>query len=143
MTSLRRGALFVILGNGLFIGLWALSAPRNFYDSFPGAGRVWVALDGPFNEHLIRDVGALNLALAFVAGFALATRSVQVAQAAGGAALIFGVPHLLYHLLHLDPYQTDDAVGIVFGLVFAVAAGIVAVLPDRPAADAPTPHPAT
>jgi hypothetical protein len=33
---------------------------------FPGAGRSWVAPDGPFNEHLARDVGVLNLALAVV-----------------------------------------------------------------------------
>ena len=35
-----------------------------FYDDFPGLGRSWVAADGPYNEHLVRDVGALNLALA-------------------------------------------------------------------------------
>ena len=42
-------------------------APKSFYEDFPGAGRVWVAVDGPYNEHLVRDVGSLNLALAFVA----------------------------------------------------------------------------
>ena len=69
-------------------------------------GRVWVAVDGPYNEHLVRDVGSLNLALAFVAVLALITGSTLLARAAGGAALIYGVPHLLYHATHLDPYDT-------------------------------------
>ena len=138
MTGLRRAALVVLAANGLFVGLWALAAPRSFYDDFPGAGRVWVAVDGPYNQHLVRDVGALNLALAFVAAFALVTGSVLVAQAAGGAALIYGVPHLLYHATHLSPFDTTDAVGVIVGLAVAVLAGVVAVLPARPAPPPPT-----
>ena len=38
-------------------------SPQSFYDDFPGLGRAWVSVDGPYNEHLVRDVGALNLAL--------------------------------------------------------------------------------
>jgi len=129
VTAVRRVALVVLAANGLFVGLWALAAPRSFYDDFPGAGRVWVAVDGPYNQHLVRDVGALNLALAFVAAFALVTGSVLVAQAAGGAALIYGVPHLLYHATHLSPFDTTDAIGVVVGLALAVVAGVVAVLP--------------
>lgn len=129
MTGMRRVALVVLAANGMFVGLWALAAPRSFYDDFPGAGRVWVAVDGPYNQHLVRDVGALNLALAFVAVLALVTGSVLVAQAAGGAALIYGVPHLLYHATHLSPFDTTDAVGVIVGLALAVVAGVVAVLP--------------
>ena len=44
------------------VGLQALFAPRSFYDDFP-IGRGWVAMDGPYNQHLVRDVGSLNLAL--------------------------------------------------------------------------------
>jgi hypothetical protein len=59
--------LLVFLGvPSVLIGLWAGFAPRGFYENFPGAGRSWVAPDGPFNEHLVRDVGVLNLALAVV-----------------------------------------------------------------------------
>ena len=104
------------------MGVWAQGFPRSFYDDFPGMGRVWVAVDGPYNEHLVRDVGGLNLALAFVAVLALVTGSVLVARAAGGAALIYGVPHLLYHATHLDPYDTGDAVALV------VVADLVAAL---------------
>ena len=83
---------------------------------------MWVAVDGPYNEHLVRDVGSLNLALAFVAVVALITGSTLVARAAGGAALIYGVPHLLYHATHLDPYESGDKVALIFSLSVAVLA---------------------
>jgi hypothetical protein len=127
MTLLRRIALVVILAGSLGVGLWAQVSPRSFYDDFPGAGRVWVAVDGPFNEHLVRDVGGLNLAVGFVAALALVTGSVLVARAAGGAALVFGAPHLLYHALHLDPFDTGDVVALLVSLTLAAVAGLVAV----------------
>ena len=133
MTLVRRLALIVIAGGGLLVGLWAQGFPRSFYDDFPGMGRVWVAVDGPFNEHLVRDVGGLNLALAFVAIFALVTGSVAVARAAGGAALLYGVPHLLYHATHLDPFDTGDAVALLVSLAMAALAAVLALA-------APDPH---
>ena len=129
MTPLRRFALVVIAGGSLVVGVWAQGFPRSFYDDFPGLGRVWVAVDGPFNEHLVRDVGGLNLGLAFVAVMALITGSLLLARATGGAALLYGVPHLLYHATHLDLYDTADAVGLIVPLGFAVLAALLAVAP--------------
>lgn len=139
MSTLRRLALIVLAANGLLVGLWALAAPRSFYDDFPGAGRVWVAVDGPYNEHLVRDVGGLNLALALVTCIALVAGSDLVARAAGGAWLVFGVPHLVYHALNLDPFDTSDAVAMIVALSFTVVAAVVAVLPERTAPDRTTP----
>ena len=141
MTTLRRVALVVIAAGSGLVGIWALAAPLSFYEDFPGAGRVWVAVDGPYNEHLVRDVGALNLALAFVAAFALVTGSVLVARAAGGAALVYGVPHLLYHALNTDPFDTGDVVAMLVSLTMAALAGLVALAAptaDRAVAEAPT-----
>ena len=57
--------LGVLLLIALVIGLWALLAPRSFYDSFPGGnGMHWVSADGPYNRHLVSDVGSMYLALA-------------------------------------------------------------------------------
>ncbi|HXH56767.1 hypothetical protein [Iamia sp.] len=131
MTLLHRIALVVIAAGSLVVGVWAQAFPRSFYDDFPGAGRVWVAVDGPFNEHLVRDVGGLNLALAFVAGFALVTRSVLVARAAGGAALLLGAPHLLYHATHLDPFDTADVVAQLVALSVAALSGLLALAAPR------------
>jgi hypothetical protein len=130
MTKLHKVALVVIAFGAGVVGLWAQVFPRSFYDDFPGMGRVWVAVDGPYNEHLVRDVGGLNLGLTFIALFALVTGSLLVARAAGGAALLFGGPHLLYHLFHLDPFDAADAAGIVVSLsIAALAAALVLVAP--------------
>jgi len=127
MTLLRRIALVVIAGGTAVVGVWAQLFPRSFYDDFPGAGRVWVAVDGPFSEHLVRDVGGLNLALALVAIVALVTGSVLLARVAGGAALVYGVPHLVYHASHLDAFNTGDKVALIGSLGFAALAAVVAV----------------
>ncbi|WP_109639388.1 hypothetical protein [Lentzea atacamensis] len=44
-------------------GVWAAAFPLSFYNDFPGPGLHWVAALSPYNEHLARKVGALNLAL--------------------------------------------------------------------------------
>ena len=142
-TGLHRVALVVIAFGSAVVGVWAQLFPRSFYDDFPGMGRVWVAVDGPYNEHLVRDVGGLNLGLAFAALAALVTGSVLVARVAGGSALLFGGPHLLYHLTHLDPFDTSDAVGMAVSLSLAVlAATLVIVAPAAPAEPAAPARPA-
>src|SRR3712207_7559838 len=60
---------------GLAAGSWQMFAPEAFYRNFPGWGRHWVSVDGPYNEHLLRDAGQGNLAFGVVALVALLTRS--------------------------------------------------------------------
>lgn len=115
------GYLFVVSAP---IGMWALVAPQSFYDDFPGLGRVWVSVDGPYNEHLVRDVGALNLAVAalFVAAFVRLGR--ELVGIAGVVALVWGVPHAVYHLFNTEVLDVVDAVVSLLGLgVFAVLGG--------------------
>jgi hypothetical protein len=113
------------------VGLWAVLAPRSFYDDFPGGGRQWVAPDGPYNEHFIRDFGGLNLALAtilLVAAFHLTPTLVRTASV---AALLFAVPHLTYHLFNLEVYETSDQIANAVTLSLA-ALGPVLVLALSP-----------
>ena len=120
-VRIALGYLIIVSGQ---IGAWALFAPRSFYDSFPGLGRAWVSVDGPFNEHLVRDVGALNLALTvlFVAAWVWLDR--RLVSVAGGAALVWGVPHAIYHLLNTDGLDGSDLAASLSGLVlFAVVGG--------------------
>lgn len=128
MTARRivRIALAILALVGIQVGLWAAFAPRSFYDDFPGSGRVWVAVDGPYNEHLVRDVGALNLALAVMAVVAFVTLSRAAVIAAGGAWLAYGVPHLVYHLRHTDTLDGSDTFAVPFTLALnVVVAGLV------------------
>jgi hypothetical protein len=105
----------------LEIGLWAQFAPRSFFDHYPGLGRAWVGVDGPYNEHLVRDVGGLNLGLAAVLIVALLTLSQATIIAASLASLLYGVPHLIYHIAHSDLLEGSDVVVSIGGLaLFAV-----------------------
>ena len=65
-----RLMLWLLAIANLGVGLQAAFTPRSFYDDFP-FGRGWIAMDGPYNEHLVRDVGTLNLALVVLAFAAL------------------------------------------------------------------------
>ncbi|MBA2625764.1 MAG: hypothetical protein H0U89_09190 [Acidimicrobiia bacterium] len=139
MADRRRIVLLRVLLGGLAvasatIGAWAQALPRSFYDDFPGFGRVWVALDGPYNEHLVRDVGGLNLALALLLAAAAVTVGPVLVRVAAGSALLYGAPHLVYHLAHLDLYDTADQVGNAVALGLGVVAPLAVLLLARPSA---------
>ena len=94
-----RVALLLLAAAALYQGLWAQFAPRSFYDDFP-AGLTWVAVDGPYNEHLVRDVGGqVNGlgAVALVAAFWMST-PLLIANAVGW--LVYALPHFVYHVNH-------------------------------------------
>jgi hypothetical protein len=120
----------------LQIGIWALLAPGSFFNDFPGMGRSWVATDGPFNEHLVRDVGALNIALAALFVAAAVTIDRRVVTIAAVAALLWGLPHLLYHAFNLDTLSTGDGLISLAGLAIFVALPVSVLLGqmgERPA----------
>jgi len=77
--------------------LWALPFPRSFYEDFPLPGREWVSTLGPYDEHLVRDYGALNLALGILlvaTAIFLERRLIRVALVAW---LGYALPHFVYH----------------------------------------------
>jgi hypothetical protein len=116
----------------LEIGAWAQFAPQSFYDSYPGLGRVWVGVDGPFNEHLVRDVGGLNLALAVVLIIAAVNGSRTLMLTTSLAFLVYGVPHVVYHFAHHQSLSGVDTTLVVGGLtVLAVVAAGVAIAAFR------------
>lgn len=127
MTHQRwfRIALGYLAFVALEIGAWALFAPRSFYDSFPGMGRAWVSADGPFNEHLIRDVGALNLALLVLLIYSAVTLSRQLINVAALASLAWSVPHLIYHLFNTDVLSSSDIALSIGALVVGVGIPIL------------------
>lgn len=115
------GYIAVVTGQ---IGAWALVAPRSFYDDFPGFGRAWVSVDGPYNQHLVRDVGALNLALVVVFVVAWVRLDRSSVSLAGAVALVWGVPHAVYHAVNTDGLGTGDLAASLSGLAgFALVGG--------------------
>ena len=110
------------LGN-LGVGLQAAFTPRSFYDDFP-LGRSWVAMDGPYNQHLVRDVGSLNLALVVLVFAALFVGTRVLARTAMIAWLFNAIPHFVYHARHItmNGMAGSDRVGILVTLGFAALA---------------------
>src|SRR3712207_9245132 len=104
-------------------------------------GHHWVSPDGPYNEHLLRDVGLGNLAVGTVALVGLLTGVVWVARAVGLAVVVVNLPHQLYHQAHVSvlPTLTDQVLQSVSLAAVSLAAIALAVLSFRlPAAPAST-----
>lgn len=137
-----RIGLLLLAASVLPVGLWALISPRSFHDDFPTAGRHWVSALGPYNEHLITDVGAAYLALGVLlalAGILLGRSLVRVALVSW---LAFAVPHFTFHLTTLDVFPLADNIAnlSVLGLaallpLLLLAATFGAARGDGPAGD--------
>ena len=112
----QRLILGYLAATAITVGVWAQFAPRWFYEDFPGFGHMWIAVDGPFNEHLIRDVGGLNLALAAVLILAAVSLVRPLVLSACVAALAYGVPHVIYHLVNRSDLEFADAALSLGGL---------------------------
>jgi Domain of unknown function (DUF4345) len=105
---ITRVLLWVLAVFGALPGVWAALFPESFYSDFPGVRSGWVSADGPYNEHLIRDVGAMFLALGALAAFAAISGQLLAARLAGAAWLVFNGLHFAYHVRHLGVYQPID-----------------------------------
>src|SRR5690606_3742601 len=94
--------------------------PRSFFDTGPLPGHPWVAMPPPYNEHPVRDIGALNLGLAAVLSAAAVRMERRLARIALVAYPVFTVPHLVFHSTHLEHFAVGEAVGQTVALAVAV-----------------------
>jgi hypothetical protein len=129
-TPLRRVLLAITAVLGLYVGIWAQFFPEQFYTSFPGLGLHWIDIDGPLNEHLIRDVGSAYLGLSAASLVGMLHRSALPGRVAGVAWGVFGVLHFGYHALHPEGTAVDIA-GTLFFLGLSAAFAILLALPSR------------
>jgi hypothetical protein len=143
----RRAAYWVRLGVAvtlgapqLLIGLWAVTAPANWFRNFPGFDPRLVAAEPPYNQHLATDAGA-----GFVAtGVVLLVAAMWGNRASVSTALlvyaVFTVPHVLYHAMN----PADALTGFEdLANVLALGSGLIlasvfawGVRPDSGQADA-------
>ena len=131
-TAARRVVLLVLAVVAAWVGGWAHFTPQGWYAAFPGFGMSWLPRLGPFNEHLVKDVGAFYLAFAALSlAAAWRPRETGLVAATGAAWVVFSVPHLVYHLQHLDMYDGVDRVLNVVSLSAFVVAGALLLLPPR------------
>jgi hypothetical protein len=131
-SSLRDGRLAIALLGLMFLpaGLQAAFFPRSFYDDFP-LGRGWIVnAGGAYNEHLVRDVGGLFLALAIVSLWAWF--NVALCRPVAVAWLAQGVLHFVFHARHLSHFDGFDKVALMGSLVAApLLAGVALVTTGR------------
>jgi len=131
-TWLRIGLLFVA-ATPLAGGFWALLRPRGFYDGFPLPGSGWVSTLGPYNEHLVRDYGALNLAIAVLLLAAGVLLERHLAQVALISWLVFEVPHFLSHVGQTHHFSAGSNLAQLGGLALLILlpVGLLFLLPQR------------
>jgi hypothetical protein len=120
-----RVLLGVLAVTEAIVGVWAQFAPTSFYRSFPGAGYAWVSLLPPYNEHLIRDVGSLSLALTVLLAAAAVTGQWLVSMVAVIAFAVYTVPHMIFHSFHLEGFSRADAIAQTAGFVLQLVMAVV------------------
>lgn len=141
-TWVRWGTLATLAVPQLITGVWAVLAPHNWFENFPGLGPAIVSADPPFNAHLATDAGAGFLAT----GIALSAAAIWVRRdlfvLALTTFLAFSVPHVLFHIGHKAPGLSSLenarsvamlATSVVLALVF-----LWGVRPDRATSSAPS-----
>jgi hypothetical protein len=111
-------------------GVWARVFPRHFYDTFPGFGRRGTAASPPYNDHLVTDLGATFLTLAFLllAGAASGNRSVRTLALV--AVAVFGALHLSFHAGHPGTLTGMDTGASLFFLALGVLVPVALAVID-------------
>jgi hypothetical protein len=123
-------SLLLIAVGMLPVGVQASFAPRSFFEDFP-LGRGWIAQEGgAYNEHLVRDVGVLFLAMVIVTTWT--ALRLRPARPIAVAWLVEGVLHIVYHAGHLDGYKTIDKVGMIGSLALVPVLALIVLWAGRP-----------
>jgi hypothetical protein len=127
-----RVALLLLAAAALYQGVWAQFAPRSFYDDFPG-GLGWVAVAGPYNEHLVRDVGGLVSGLGVLAIVTAVWLTTPLLVANAASWLVYSLPHFAFHVAHpLEeaPMQALNVVVLTSEVVLPMV-GLLAITARR------------
>jgi hypothetical protein len=135
-TRIRKLVALLLAASAAYVGGWASIAPMSFFRSFPGLGMHWTAADGPYNQHLVRDVGGLYLSL-LVISVCAALSTPHMRRIAGAAWAVFSVLHFIYHLRHLDVVSTTSAWLESTALGLTLLGALLLVLPERGSPPAP------
>src|SRR4051794_2325227 len=122
MTLLLRLVLAVLFTTELVVGAWNQFAPESFYEDFPT-----VDLTPPFSEHYARDFGGATLGLALLLGIALVVPRFEFALPALLAFEIYAIPHLVFHLGHLEHATSAQAVGLTTSNAAVALVGLVGI----------------
>lgn len=111
---LRTGVGF-LAASQVVVGIWALFFPASFFSlDVVGMGMA-------YNEHLMRDYGAMTLASAVVLGAATIQIGRMLTVVALAMYLTWAVPHCIVHLTMLDHLAPSTGALLITALGFAIA----------------------
>ncbi len=116
MRGYVRSVLVVFAAYQLVLGLWLTFLPSTFYDHVPTVD--WTP---PYSEHLFRDFGGATLGLGIVLTAAAIRFDRLLTMVALLAYLAFALPHLVFHLGHLE----GDSLGWSIALAVVLALSVV------------------
>ncbi|ASO18288.1 hypothetical protein FHR81_002690 [Actinoalloteichus hoggarensis] len=114
VRSVLRGGLAFLTVTQLAVGFVGLLLPRWFF-AIP-----WVGMRMPYNEHLMLDYGAMNLATSVVLVTAVVVASCGLIRIALITYLVFAVSHLVIHTRFLHHLTPAEAVWLLVALSLAV-----------------------
>lgn len=123
MTVIIRAIAAVLFLEAFVVGGWNAIAPASFYDTVPT-----VDLTPPFSDHYARDFGWAMVGLASLLGWAALRPRTDIVIAASSAQAIWAVPHVFYHLAHLEHASSGEAI-LLTSTTILVAALTVALIP--------------
>jgi hypothetical protein len=114
------------------VGIWAGLMPASFMADFPGAGLRWI-VGGHYDEHFVRDVGFLQLALCVIA-VRLMLEQIRAGwspqlRTFGMGWTAFAIPHLVFHLTHTAGLEALAVTTSLAALVLSGLAGLVLLVP--------------
>jgi hypothetical protein len=107
----------------LATGTFAAVAPHAFYRDVVG-----VDLLGPYNHHLLTDVGEFYLGYGLLFAWAKRTSSLDLIRGISAVATVTAVLHFAYHADHLGPFSTEKAVLETGALTVAIILPLLALL---------------
>ncbi|GAA3123345.1 hypothetical protein JOF29_008577 [Kribbella aluminosa] len=118
MRTYVRTVLVIFATLEWLLGVWLTFLPKTFYDHVPT-----VDWDPPYNDHLFHDFGAASLGLGVVLTAAAIRLDRYLAAVALLAYLAFALPHLIFHLGHLDGHEPG------WSVVLGVGVGLMVLVP--------------
>ena len=136
-VGLAQAGLVVVAAFQAEIGIWGSVAPHSLYASYPGAGHHWIAVMGPYDQHLVRDFAAMELGFAVLLVCAAIWFERRLVLVAGAAFFVATLPHFAYHLTTTEMLSTVDNLVSLGGFVLelaivAAAMACAATLPAQP-----------
>jgi hypothetical protein len=128
-----RALLAALAASAAYPGLWAVLAPRSFFDTFPGAGHHWTSALPAYSEHLVTDVGAFYLGFALLLAWAAVRPARELVVPVCLAFALFSTIHLAWNSAHLGGLETVDAVAQTVSLaaVLVASAGAAVIAARR------------